>query len=297
MISRYEVTLNGTSMGEVSENIIIKDVQYEKPKYKRNLFQLADRHGSRPGKAYKDRAAVTIVFEIHEYGVADRQRVLADIITWARNGGDLRINDRPGQKLICVCEEFPAIESVRDWTNDLSIMFAAYACPYWQEVNPTIVTHQYSNRSATTLEDAFEEVEMFVPGNAPYTLLEMRIENFETVRTYIGVENASRDDGLFDQHGGMVDGDAITKLANVLEYDENMIMQYYIYEYYEEQQRYIKKDQQGWLVGIDEIRLTCGQNNTIKFRYGQWNAPYDDNPESFTPRACTVTFTARGLWE
>ena len=294
-VSRYEATLNGISLASIDPAVAVLDVQYEKPKYKRNLFQLANRNGARPGTRYKDRAAVTILFEIHEQNIFKRQNICQEIIAWAKDGGDLRINDRPGQKLICVCDDFPSVESVRNWTNEMTITFAAYECPYWQEVTPTVIECEYSSRSATTLEDAFEEYSMTIPGNAPYTLLEMKIDNFTNIGAYVGVQNVSRDDGLFEQRGAIYGGTNRRQDAIILEYDENMIMQYYIYEYDTVQEVYYKRDEQGWLVGVDEVRLNCGKTNTIKFRHGQLNTSAD--PVTFTPRACTVTFTARGLWE
>ena len=296
-VSRYTVTLNGISMASLDSTIAILDVKYEMPRYKRNLFQLADRNGARPGRTYKDRAAVSVEFEIHEQDIFKRQAVCQQIISWAKDGGELQINDRPGQKLVCVCEELPFIDSVCKWTDFLTVMFAAYDVPYWQEITPTIAEFDYESGSATTdWDSAYDEYELSVPGNAPYTLVEMQITDFTTQapQTNISVINTSRDDGEFSQSkSGAFILEQYSRV--VLEYDENMIVSYYFEYYYSTAQEYRKSNQLGYLDGIDEIRANCGKPNVIKFRYGSSNTAA--TPPTFTPYACKVTFKARGLWE
>jgi hypothetical protein len=75
--------------------------------------------------------------------------VLQDIVKWAWNGGVLEVNDRDGQQLNCICEAYPSIDSVRDWTNPLSITFAAYEIPYWQDKTATTLTLTGTEASGT----------------------------------------------------------------------------------------------------------------------------------------------------
>ena len=295
-VSRYEVTLNGISLASIDPNIAVLDVQYEKPQYARNFFQLADRHGARPGKAYKERAAVSILFEIHTQDIFIRQTVCQAVVAWAKDGGELQINDRPGQKLVCICEEMPSVESVMRWTDTMTITFAAYEVPYWQEVNPTVVTGQCVDGTTTTdWDSAFTEFEITVPGNAPYTLLEMTIDGFTSLCNRVYIENTSRNDGMFKQEGYATLPANVQKI--VLEYDENMILNYYYDCYNESQSLYYKDHEEGWLKGIDEVRLNCGQTNHIRLLYGNYVPVGEEETPGVYKRACNVTFTARGLWE
>lgn len=145
MISRYEVALNDVLLSEVSENLLILDVHYTDPEITNSMVSLGNREGSFITRRRKERASVTIDFEIHEYDIAERQRVYQDIVSWAIGGGILTINDRPDMRLRCICENLPAISSVKNWTDSLSITFSAYAYPYWEDVEPVLVTLNGAN--------------------------------------------------------------------------------------------------------------------------------------------------------
>lgn len=147
MVSRYVATLNGVDFAEIDERLLILNVNHAPPDYQLTKNTIANKQGMTIGRKRKECEKVTITFEAHVYLTDERQAVLQAIITWAKNGGTLRLNDRPGQKLVCICEELPSINSVRDWTAPLSIVFAAYGIPYWQEENATVVSLSGSNAS------------------------------------------------------------------------------------------------------------------------------------------------------
>lgn len=155
MDSRYVATLNGINFADIDERLLILNVNHDPPGYQTSKNTIANKNGSWLGMKRKDVAKVTISFEIHVYLTDERQEVLQRVIAWARDGGTLQLNDRPGQILNCVCDEFPSISSVKDWTAPLSIVFCAYALPYWQDETATIVSLSGSNASG----------QVDVPGN------------------------------------------------------------------------------------------------------------------------------------
>lgn len=301
MISRYDVTLNGTRMAEISNKILILDVQYEPPQYARNLFQRANRNGALVGKAYKQRAAVSIVFEIHEYDIAERQRILARIIKWAKNGGDLRINDRVNQKLICICDELPAIESVRDWTSELTITFAAYAIPYWQYlgVQMETVTLASGTEADYSADEGFVSKNIspdftYQLSNAPYAFLDVEVAVPEGANpgNMIEIENNLSPDGRFtiENGSGVISPKYIASF--VIATDENGLLRAYKHIYDPDTSSYEDDSKGMWNKGKnDEIRLVSGETNTVRIRYGQ----RIDN--LFTPYAAQVTFKVRWLFE
>lgn len=298
MISRYEVKLNNVSMASLSEKILILDVNYETPKYTRNLFQRANRNGALVGKAYKQRAAVSIVFEIHEYNISDRQTILANIIKWAKDGGDLRINDRPGQKLICVCDALPAIESVRDWTGSMTITFAAYAIPYWQNVTAqTFSAELESGTEADYDEDGgFVSTEIIPDGNAPYSFIDVtvRLPMNANPGNRIEMENSLSKDGRFvlDRTLGVVPPKQISSL--IMATDDDGIFNTYMHIYVPDPAGYEDSSLGMMIKGKnDEIRLVSGKSNIVRIRYGQ----YRSDGNTFTPYAALVDYTVRGLWE
>lgn len=165
MISRYEVTLNGASMAEIHENLLILDVQHSEPAPQFSTYTIANRDGSRITSSRKNECYCTVSFELHIYSIAERQEALQDVITWARAGGILKTNDRPDQHLVCVCDGLPAITSVRNWTDPLTVKFAAAAWPYWEEDEPTTLTLSGTTGSGT----------MEIPGNGADAFVECTV--------------------------------------------------------------------------------------------------------------------------
>lgn len=147
MISRYEVVLNDVSMADLNENLLILDVSHEQPKFQRETVHIAGREGLVIEDQYRETASVTITFELHIYGIAERQAALDSVISWARNGGILKTNDREGQRLVCICDKFPSVSSVMRWTDPLSITFSAYCIPYWEDDVPLALTLSGRNAS------------------------------------------------------------------------------------------------------------------------------------------------------
>ena len=155
MTSRYEVTLNDKKLSSVNKNLLILDVAYSTSEsFERS--RIANRDGARLSSLYREGSSVTVTFELHIYDIQKRQAALADVIAWAKDGGELKINDRKDQSLQCVCEKLPAI-SVKNWTEPLTITFSAYAFPYWEETKATVATLSGKNVSGT----------IKVNGNAP----------------------------------------------------------------------------------------------------------------------------------
>lgn len=149
MVSRYEVTLNNVSMASLSNDLLILDVHYDPPEYSYSTYQVANRQGAGIYNKKKQSAKVRVDFEIHVYAIDQRQEVLQDVIEWCKDGGVLEINDRDGQQLVCICESLPSIDSVRDWTSPISVTFAAYDVPYWQQKTADILIIEGSNPSGS----------------------------------------------------------------------------------------------------------------------------------------------------
>lgn len=155
MISRYEVSLNDLPMSEIDPNLLVLDVSYADPSYAIDSTQVGGRDGAVILNETKESANVTITFELHIYSIAERQRVCQLVNAWAKDGGILRINDRPEQRLNCVCIQKATVASARGWTDPLSITFAGYKPPYWEDETPSALT--ISGRTASG--------SLYIPGN------------------------------------------------------------------------------------------------------------------------------------
>lgn len=166
MISRYDAILNGISLSRISADILILDIGYQAPSLQDTTFTVAKRHGARTFRRYFDPAVVTISFEIHSYSIRQRQAIRNAVCTWAKDGGTLKTNDRDGQFLQCVCSGFPSVESVRNWTDPLTIEFTAYVVPFWQETVPKTVSLSGTSGSA----------DVWVPGSVDGAFVEANVK-------------------------------------------------------------------------------------------------------------------------
>lgn len=292
MICRYEVTLNSVSLASVDPSILIHDVQYETPNYSRNLFQIANRHGARPGKTHKERAAVRVTFEIREYDIVDRQEVLSKIINWAKLGGDLRINDRPGKRLLCVLDEYPAINSVLKWTDELSMTFAAYDIPYWQGLEQFTIEEPYRKSPTGVKRDTYQDFILAVPGDAPISLPDaIIVENWtsgaEANHLYLDIQNFSRDDGLLSVYQPQFPA----RTSGIFEYsfDERQILTFTLS--YNNQVVNLQGQDIFGQNAYDQW-LSCGQENTLGISLTQRSSgPF------YTPLDADITVQWRGYWE
>ena len=157
MTSRYEAYIDGTSLSSLDSSILVLDIQPGDiaPQYR------SVRRAKRPGMiitdSYIDKASVNILFEIHKYSTSARLEVCQKVQKWA-NGAVLKTNDRPTQQLNVVCESYPA-PNAKNWTEPLTVAFAGYNPPYWEDITATTVNVTTTSQTVS------------VPGNAPETLV------------------------------------------------------------------------------------------------------------------------------
>ena len=166
MISRYEAELNGIALSSLNPNILVLDIKHQSADPQTETYSVGKRNGSRIYRRYYESCSVTILFEIHEYNVWERQSICNAVSAWAKNGGKLETSDRKDQFLQCVCTSFPKVESAKRWTNELSITFTAYAFPFWQEKH--IASKAFTGTSGSGT--------LYIPGNADDALVEVDVK-------------------------------------------------------------------------------------------------------------------------
>lgn len=237
MISRYAVSLNGIDMASLDSRILLTDISYQVPSIDTETFQTAQRNGGRIQNRSKDSESVTVNFAIRAYDISERQAICQAICTWAKRGGELQINDRPGQKLICLCKKPPAITSALKWTDTLEIKFTAYAQPYWQDILPQTISLSGTSGSGT----------LYVPGSAPETMVEVLITaqaQLTTIELTVGNYTIVLS-GL-----NIASGNSI-----MIAYDDEMIQS-------------IRTGSTSLLdkrSGADDLIAECGANNSVSF--------------------------------
>lgn len=205
MISRYDVFLNGIALSSISPEILILDIQYPPVTIRNESFALAKRQGAKVTRRYIEYNSVSVSFEIQSYDVHERQAILNSVVRWAKNGGILQTNDRQGQRLRCICEQFPSIGTAKNRGQEIQITFSAHSLPFWEEVNPAILTITGANTTGSlyvpgNVDDAFVEVTATANG----TLTSIKFIAGDTNLTLSGISIAS---------GGKI----------VIAYDDDMI--------------------------------------------------------------------------
>lgn len=181
MISRYRISINGIEMDSLDDNLLILDVSNPQPERTRRKTTAANLDGYELTETYVEQQTVTVTFELHIYDTAERNRVLQLVNDWAAAGGILILNDRIGQHLENVyCDQFASMESVRNWTDPLTLVFSTTTNPRW--VSDEMITRSLTGRSASgTLavdgNDGYSLVSVDITANAAVTSVQIGCGN------------------------------------------------------------------------------------------------------------------------
>lgn len=259
MIGRYEAYIDGVALTSINNNIIITDISHKPASIQQKTARVANRDGSRVVGSYADAASVGVKFLIREYDILKRQEICQKIAQWATQGTYITTNDRRWQKLRCVCEQTPTIESSKNWTDEITMTFKGYNPPYWQEINATKVTLGGTNGATSG------NTSVHVLGNVKNTLIGAKITAKASISTvYLAVN--SKVIGLAGL--SLSSGDVVT-----IDYDDDMNIR-------------IKKGSTSLLgkrtaESADDLLVDCGKMNTFSFE---------------SSAAAVVEFTIRGWW-
>ena len=140
MMNRYGVWLDGLPLHEIDPSIILTDIIEQPAVVDVISYPRAQGSGLRIAKRTRQSLSVSVRFAIWEYDVTRRKAVMQKIVTWAKSGKYLAINDRPGQRLRVEVDSMPTIQSALKWTQDLTITFTAYAMPFWESDDVHMLT-------------------------------------------------------------------------------------------------------------------------------------------------------------
>lgn len=153
MKSRYVVNLGGVSMASLDDRLLILDVSNPPIEKQDRTNSSANLNGYDVTETSYVRQTVTVTFELHIYDIAERNEVCQKVNAWAQDGGSLYINDRPDQRLTVVCDQFASIESARNWTDPLTIVFSTSANPFWWSSKASTLTITGKKPSGTLKVD------------------------------------------------------------------------------------------------------------------------------------------------
>lgn len=149
MIGRYRVSLGGVQLDSIHDKLLILDVRYGPKKTERQKISAANLDGYALSGEFSSERSVTVIFELHIYDTAERNRVCQLVNAWAENGRTLKTSDREGQYLTVYCDQQAEIGSVRNWTDPLSLVFTTKWKPDWTSEKESVVTLNGKSASGT----------------------------------------------------------------------------------------------------------------------------------------------------
>ena len=179
-MSRFQVSIGGkwlhtylNSDKRFKGRVWVEDIQYAEPSIKRTIETAGDADGGIITKTYREKASVTVLFNVMTWDPVERYDAIEAIRTLASKGGTILTSNRPKRALFnAVCETLPEITSSKDRTGELSMTFSSWAFPYWQDA---------ADPTPSTLTGTNTSMSVSVPGNAPRAKCRVEItanENF-----------------------------------------------------------------------------------------------------------------------
>lgn len=138
MILSHRAALNGVELDSVDNRILIQGIEEAAGKEQISAVSLFGGVGQRITNRHRDSLDVTIRFSINikKGDMQARSDVFEKVNAWAAGGGWLTVNYKEDRRLRVICAQYPAAGDMWKWTNIYSIVFRAYAVPYWQDATP-----------------------------------------------------------------------------------------------------------------------------------------------------------------
>jgi len=159
MILKRRVSLGGVQLDSLDNRILISGIDEAAGKDNITAVASANGSGQRIVKTRRDTLDVTVKFtlNIKSKNMKARAELLEKINAWAAPGGWLKVNYRPERQLMVVLAQAPGGGDMFNWTNEFTMVFRAYAVPYWDDITAAAVQSKTASSGSMTLE---------VPGSA-----------------------------------------------------------------------------------------------------------------------------------
>ena len=178
MILKRRVALNGEQLDELDNRIIITGIDEAAGKDNISAVSSAYGFGQRVIRKRRDSLDVTVKFALNLKNDTPghrrtRETLLEKINTWACKGGVMTLDNRSNRQLYVMLAQAPGSGDMFNWTNEFTMVFRAYAVPYWEDTRGT------TNSSGMTKADAKTSGSFYltVPGNTD-TEVELTVRNW-----------------------------------------------------------------------------------------------------------------------
>jgi len=136
------VWLNNVSLTTVHPSIIVQHISEGELEYNQ-ILMTRPQFGNLIARNSPSEREITIEFAIRErLNYATRVAAIQAVYKWAADGGVLRLSSHPGQEIYVTCKKLPALGRLREWNEDLQIVFSANEFPFWVDQEPITVTYE-----------------------------------------------------------------------------------------------------------------------------------------------------------
>lgn len=176
MTGRYDVRLDGQSLLDISPDLIVTDIIESNPSETVTAEKYSMRSGSRFVRKLRTKSEVEVRFALRIYDTQARLDAFNRVLTWASVPAYLTTSDRIGQRLYVEDISMPSLQSVKDWTAELTMTFTAYAMPYWQSLYLSTATVSNTQTGYVSPQ-----------GNAPSVLCDVAVTAIDSTATTLTV--------------------------------------------------------------------------------------------------------------
>lgn len=151
MVLKHRVALNGTQLDSLDNRILIQSVDEAAGKDEISAVDIGGADGQRITNKRRKTLDVTVKFSINSRDMATRSTILDTVNAWAYGGGTMTLNNRTNKNLTVELAQAPGGGDQFKWTSEYTIVFRAYAIPYWQDVSETSETLEQDDEGTGTL--------------------------------------------------------------------------------------------------------------------------------------------------
>ena len=192
MTGRYRVSLGNVQMDTLNDSLLILDVAYSPVDMQDRQYTTANLDGYDVSSTYYGQQAVTVTFELHIYDVAKRNAACQKVNEWAMSSKIMRTNDRADQYISVSCKQFASIESARNWTDPLTLVFVTDYIPFWcSNTAKTLTVDGKNARGSLKLDGNISDALVNVTATAKATVksFQVTVGNYKLKVTGITVAN------------------------------------------------------------------------------------------------------------
>lgn len=148
MITYSKVWLNDEALHNIDSSILVQSITESEPEV--NLPLTTRMYGgSLAGAEARKSLEVSIDFVIVQRDPRVRSGIIQKIRAWASSEGLLALSTHPDQQLRVRCTQYP-MESTK-WLDSLTVVFTAYAVPWWEDAYTNITEGKTSGNSEVEL--------------------------------------------------------------------------------------------------------------------------------------------------